>query len=151
MSRQSLPRDSAMSFGCIFFSLSTGCIMDLCSTLVKDVRRLFTGVNFINVPRTNFSYEHRFRSFFYVHVNREKLTKQRSYEKLARKMLMKLTAGVNSPTFTCSFYASRPKRCKKDNHVIIHFWQLLNQVVYSDTARAGAKMVWALIRTFKSS
>ncbi len=45
-------------------------------------------VNFIN-----FLYEHRFSSFFYVHVTREKLPKRRSYEKFVRKMLMKLTPG----------------------------------------------------------
>ncbi len=30
--------------------------------------------------RTNFLYEHRFGSFFYVHVTRKKLPKQHSYE-----------------------------------------------------------------------
>jgi len=30
--------------------------------------KLTPGVNFINVKRTNFSYEHRFGSFYYVHV-----------------------------------------------------------------------------------
>ncbi len=38
-----------------------------------------------------FSYEHHFGSFFYVHVTREKLPKQCSYEKFVRKMLVKLT------------------------------------------------------------
>jgi hypothetical protein len=38
-----------------------------------------------------FSYEHRFGSFFYVHVTREKLPKRRLYKKIVRKMLMKLT------------------------------------------------------------
>jgi len=32
-----------------------------------------------------------FGSFFYVHVTREKLAKQRSYENFVSKMLMKLT------------------------------------------------------------
>ncbi len=49
------------------------------------------GGNFINILRTNFSYQRRFGSFFYKHVTREKLPKQRSYEKSARKMLLKLT------------------------------------------------------------
>ena len=53
--------------------------------------KLTTGVNFINILHTNFSYEYCFSSFFYVHVTREKLPKQRLYEKFARKMLMKLT------------------------------------------------------------
>jgi len=39
------------------------------------------GVNFINILRTNFSYEYHFGSFFYVHVTREKLLKQHSYIK----------------------------------------------------------------------
>ncbi len=52
-----------------------------------------SGVNFINILRTNFSYEHCFGSFFYVHVTREKLPKQCSYKKFVRKMLMKLTTG----------------------------------------------------------
>ncbi len=30
-----------------------------------------TGVNFINILRTNFSYKRRFGSFFYVQVTRE--------------------------------------------------------------------------------
>ncbi len=34
-----------------------------------------TGVNFINILRTHFSYEHCFGSFFYVNVTREKLQK----------------------------------------------------------------------------
>jgi len=57
-------------------------------TLVFCVR---TGVNFINVKRTNFSYERRFGSFYYVHVNRKKLPKWRSYEKRVRLTLMKLS------------------------------------------------------------
>jgi len=51
------------------------------------------GVNFINILNTNFSYECHFVSFLYVHVTREKLPKQRLYEKFVRKMLMKLTIG----------------------------------------------------------
>jgi len=51
-----------------------------------------SGVNFINVKRTNFLYECRvlaaFSSYMYVE-------KRHLYEKLVRKMLMKLTPGVN--------------------------------------------------------
>jgi len=54
---------------------------------------LTLGVNFINVKRTNFSYEHRFGSFYYVHVTRKKLPIQHSYKKFAHLMLMKLTLG----------------------------------------------------------
>jgi len=46
---------------------------------------LSSGVNFINVFRTLFSYECRFGSFFSMYV-------QHLYEKSVRKMLMKLTA-----------------------------------------------------------
>ncbi len=49
------------------------------------------GVNFINILRTYFC---RFGSFFYINVTREKLPKQRLYEKFVRKMLMKLTPCV---------------------------------------------------------
>jgi hypothetical protein len=50
-----------------------------------------TGVNFLNVKRTNFLYKCFFWSFYYLHVTREKLPKQRSYEKFAPIMLLKLT------------------------------------------------------------
>ncbi len=56
------------------------------------------GVNFINILHTNFLYECHFSSFFYVHVTREKLTKQRSNKKFVGKMLMKLTKGRTSMT-----------------------------------------------------
>jgi len=45
-------------------------------------------VNFINI-----FYERYFGSFFYIHVTREKLPKRRSYVKVARIMLVKLTPG----------------------------------------------------------
>jgi len=58
-------------------------------------RRAFasSGVNFINILHTNFLYKLRIGSFFYLHVTREKLPKQRAYKKFVRKMLMKLTIG----------------------------------------------------------
>ncbi len=58
--------------------------------------RNFTGVNFINILLTNFSYERRFVSFFtYIEKGfRKKLQKRRhTYEKFVLKMLMKLTLG----------------------------------------------------------
>jgi hypothetical protein len=55
----------------------------------------FAGVNFINILCTNFLNECLFRSFFYVHVTREKLPKQCLYKKFVRYMMMKLTTGVN--------------------------------------------------------
>ncbi len=48
-------------------------------------------INFVNVKRANFSYKCSFSSFYYIHVTRKKLPKQRTYEKFVRKMLMKLT------------------------------------------------------------
>ncbi len=41
---------------------------------------LSVGLNFINILRTNFSFERPFGSFFDIHVTREKLPKQCSYE-----------------------------------------------------------------------
>jgi hypothetical protein len=58
-----------------------------------NVAKAISFVNFINILRMIFLYEHSFSSF-YVHVTREKLPKQRSYEKQARIMLMKLTAAI---------------------------------------------------------
>jgi len=65
------------------------------------------GVNFINILHTIFLYERHFGSFFYVHVNREKLPKQRLSEKFVRKMLMKLTTDrpqISRPYETTSAY-----------------------------------------------
>ncbi len=42
------------------------------------------GVNFINILCTNFLYERHFGSFFYVHVNRKKLSKNDFRMKNAR-------------------------------------------------------------------
>jgi len=52
---------------------------------------LTSAVNFINILRTNFLYQCRFDSFFYVHVTREKMPKQLSYQKRMHITLMKLT------------------------------------------------------------
>jgi len=45
-------------------------------------------------------------AFFYLHVNREKLLKRLLYKIWARKMLMKLTAGVNF-MFKCSIFVQK--------------------------------------------
>jgi len=66
-----------------------------------EVLSIHAGVNFINVLRKHFSYERHFGSFLYVHVTREKLPKQRSYEKFLQKLLMKLTTGVNFINILC--------------------------------------------------
>jgi len=57
----------------------------------SPLQLLRQGVNFINVFRTNFSYEHHFSSFFssYMYVE-----KRRMYENFVRLTLMKLTTGV---------------------------------------------------------
>jgi len=57
-----------------------------------------SGVNVINVKNINFLYECHFGSFYYIHVTRKKLPKQRLYEKFARLTLMKLTAGLKIAT-----------------------------------------------------
>jgi len=59
----------------------------------KMLVKLTTGVNFINVKHTNFSYELRFSSYVLA------LSKN-LYEKFARKMLVKLTTGFPS-SFIC--------------------------------------------------
>ncbi len=59
-------------------------------------------------------------SFFYVHLNREKLLKQFLYEKCVQKMLMKLTPGEIDTRCqfhqrsTSSFFEIRSQKCKKD-------------------------------------
>jgi len=69
-----------------------------CSTFLDKFLGLPTGVNFINILHTNFSYKRCFGSFFssymYFTCTWRKLPKWRSYEKFVRKMLMKLTARV---------------------------------------------------------
>jgi len=60
----------------------------------KIMVKLTPAINFINIIHTNFWYERRSGSLFYLHVTREKLPKQCSYEKCAQKtLLMKLTPG----------------------------------------------------------
>ncbi len=41
-----------------------------------------SGVDFINVKRTNFLYERHFGSFYYVHVTRKKADKTTSVQKI---------------------------------------------------------------------
>ncbi len=62
--------------------------------LSKSKENNFAVVNFINVKRTNFSYERRVSAAFssYTYVE-----KRRSYGKFVLKMLMKLTPGVMKP------------------------------------------------------
>jgi len=59
-------------------------------TAHRTLMTLSSVVNYINVKLTNFLYERRvlaaFSSYMYV-------KKRRLYEKIVRKMLMKLTAG----------------------------------------------------------
>jgi len=63
-------------------------------------------------------------SFFYVHLNREKLLKQFLYEKCVQKMLMKLTPGVNFiNVLRAAFLKSDPKSAKKTENMTV-FWGL---------------------------
>jgi len=87
----------------VFFALSGSerpkaarkTLMKLTPALVKAASKMLVkltpGVNFTNILYTNFPYESCFGSFLYLHVTREKLSKQHLYEKFARKMLVKLT------------------------------------------------------------
>jgi len=76
-----------------FGEIQHSCLAKLCVGNFSLGAKKF-GVNFINILLTNFSNERCFGSFFYVHVTRKKLTKQRLYKKFVCKMLMKLTEGV---------------------------------------------------------
>ncbi len=62
---------------------------------------------------SNFSNEHHFGSFFYVHVTREKLPKQRLYEKFARKMLMKLTTSWHLTLYIVSHHKTQKPTVNK--------------------------------------
>ena len=55
----------------------------------KILVKLTTGVNFINVKRTNFSYKRRFFTYMYLEKSCQNDV---SNEKFVRKLLMKLTA-----------------------------------------------------------
>jgi len=70
-----------------------------------------SGVDFTNIIRTNFLYECLLCSFFYIHTyihmyvrGKKLLNRRRTYEKFVRKMLMKLTPGVD---FTKLFLPSK--------------------------------------------
>jgi len=66
-----------------------------------------------------------FQQLFYVHATREKLPKQNSHVKFVRKMLMKLTAGVDfNKHFMHSFYAPRSQKCNKDCDALTVFCAL---------------------------
>jgi len=64
------------------------------SRIVICQERNPSGVNFINIKRTNYSYERHFGSFSIVTCTKKKLPKQRLYKKIARITLMKLTPGI---------------------------------------------------------
>ncbi len=59
----------------------------------KDCHDMKVFGNKVSISSTFYIRIFRFSSFFYVHVTREKLPKQSTYEKFARIMLMKLTEG----------------------------------------------------------
>jgi len=85
-------------------------------------------VNFINVMRTNFLYERRFGSFFYVYVTREKLLKQRSYEKFARITLMKLTVFLDYPSHLWSISSTFYVRLFRTNVILAAFFYVCTYV-----------------------
>jgi len=64
-------------------------------------------VNFINILRTNFSYERCFGSFSLVTCKKEQLPKRHLYKKFVRKLLMKLTPVLleNPPNRSMPFAA----------------------------------------------
>jgi hypothetical protein len=64
------------------------------------------GVNFISVKNTNFLYKHHFGSFYYVHVTKVKLLKQRSYEKFVCLTLMIFKPGSHGDS---SIFGDSPK------------------------------------------
>ncbi len=76
----------------LIFIKDKKCDQDLIFFIQTSTFSQRTSVNFINILHTKFLYEHRFGSFFYIHVTRGKLLKQHSYKKFVLKMLMKLTA-----------------------------------------------------------
>ncbi len=63
-----------------------------------------TGVNFINVLHAHFLYKILEPKFTKLCFGFEVLVPKILYEKHARITLMKLTPGVNSPTFRRQFY-----------------------------------------------
>ncbi len=69
------------------------------STLPKD--KDGSGVNFINVKRSKFSYETSFRQLFSSDMY---VKKRCSYEKFVRLMLMKLTPGLHTHERTYKLY-----------------------------------------------
>ncbi len=100
-------KQKKMKAYCTFVTVSVKCLLlsiifiglkNFSHFHMKGVNKCFAeiqicrqAVNFINILRTNFSYECHFGSFFCVHVTREKLRKAFLYEKGSGKMLMKLT------------------------------------------------------------
>ncbi len=93
-------------------------------TLLQSGASSRPGVNFINVIIARFSLVRSFGNFFYVHVNREVLPKQCSYEKRACITLMKLTvvwlepkSGNRAQTGICT-------KSKRSKEKTLLFWPL---------------------------
>jgi len=85
------------------------------------------GVNFINVKGTNFSYEHCFGSFYYVHVTRKKAAKTTFIRKICSFNIDEIDGRCHfQQLFTCSFYASRSQKRKNTAtlSVFLRFWDL---------------------------
>ncbi len=93
-------------------------------TLLQSGASSRPGVNVINVICARFSYKRSFGSFLYVHVTREMLLKQHSYEKRACLTLMKLTivwlkpkSGNRTQTGICT-------KSKRSKEKTLLFWPL---------------------------
>jgi len=104
--------------------VSTSAYMTLKNNFCHFSDPLTPGVNFINVKRTNFLYEHHYGSFDNVHVPRKKLPKWCSYRKCASFTLMKLMAVMSnkillSKTTLFEAYKIRLQTLKKIGKLLI--------------------------------
>jgi len=86
-----------------------------------------------------FLYEHHFGSFFYVHVTREKLQKQCSYEKFVRKILMKFTTGKQTLSFD-SLSKFVPRSYK------YFFCFSVRQTGWSNSQEVRARRIWIALK-----
>jgi len=93
------------------------------------------GVNFINILHARFSYESLFGSFILVSNPKHSFVifgTKILYETQARKILMKLTPGVNiTNIFTQSFYVWRSQKRKKTVMSLVSFLLLRSSCVKS--------------------
>jgi len=84
--------DMIILFACLVGWLNSSPVKKLRHDLLKTA---WAAVNFINIFSA-FFVRMSFRQLFYVRSYKKKLPKRHPYEKIAQKMLMKLTPGVNT-------------------------------------------------------